>query len=138
MQQNMESFSDSSGEHNTLHLDMLLLEERERRFAAEQLNRAAEQASLVQQAALAEVCKENAALQRACGYGKVPPVATYMRSTMVMAPKCDASYETQSSSKHAETCCQDEGHVRADKEIGRRKSAAAHETVQQHRASRSS
>ena len=62
----------SIGDRSVVHLDMLLMKEREYRLIAEQRTRAAELASAANKAALEEAKKENAALQRACKYGKVP------------------------------------------------------------------
>lgn len=70
--ESVEAFSTSSGEHNSVHLDMLLLQERERRVTAEQCSQATDQAAMADKEALVEVRKENAVLHRACGYGKVP------------------------------------------------------------------
>lgn len=68
-----DTFSRSSdAEGNSVQFDVLFLEERDRRLAAEQHSQAADIAVLAEREALAELRKENAVLQRACGYGKVP------------------------------------------------------------------
>jgi hypothetical protein len=69
--ESMKSFSESSGDWDRVHPDMQLLEEWHSRAAVQQQLHAAEKSSLADREALAELRKENAALLRACGYGKV-------------------------------------------------------------------
>lgn len=69
----IDTFSRSSNaEDSTAQFRICLLKEIYRTSAAEQHSQALDMAVLVEREALVEVRKENAVLQRACGYGKVP------------------------------------------------------------------
>lgn len=133
VEQRLGSTHGSSGNKSVVYLNVLLMNEKERRVVAEQQARASELAAAADRAALEEAQKENAVLQKACRYGKVA-LSQHMLScfrclqgTLIFIGFLSFPLEMcchREPSTSAETRCKTQDNLRAKPAISRRKQSA--------------